>query len=121
MTRLRDFLPTRTYSIACSYAGERIVAYVGGCTIRSDDSLLLHFPKTHSFAVGDRITVHLDNRTGVELLDIELRVYRASYRGTVVSSRIDDIVVAPLHYQLFYPQVRMTYSWYRTRTPSSPR
>lgn len=102
MSKLRDFLPERGYSVVSAYAGGRIAAQVAACAIRRDSSLRLDFPKPHRFAVGDRVTVHLDNRTGAESLDIELRVYRASYRGRVVEAWEGGIEVEPVHYQLFF-------------------
>lgn len=102
MGTLRDFLPSRTYTIVSAYTGGRIAAQVGGCAIRRDDSLRIHFPKPHSFTLGSMVTVHLDNRTGVESFDAELRVYRSSYKGIVRSSRADYLEVEPQHYQLFY-------------------
>lgn len=102
MIRLRDYLPERTYSVASAYSKDRIVAQVAACAIRSDSSLLLQFPKPHRFSAGDRVTVHLDNRTGVESLDINLRVYRASYRGIVAAVQDDLVEVELVHYQLFF-------------------
>jgi hypothetical protein len=102
MTKLRDFLPERTYSVASSYSRDRIAAQVAACTIHADSSLSLFFPKPQRFEVGDRVTVHLDNRTGVESLDIKMRVYRASYRGLVSLVRGDRVEVELVHYQLFF-------------------
>jgi hypothetical protein len=101
MIKLRDFLPERTYSVVSGYREGRVAAQVAACSIRPDSSLVLRFPKPHRFALGDRLTAHLDNRTGVEILDINLRVYRASYRGVVVSVRGDEVELALVHYQLF--------------------
>jgi hypothetical protein len=101
MTKLRDFLPERGYSVVSAYSEGRIIAQVAACEISGDSRLSLRFPKPHRFAVGDRVTVHLDNRTGVETLDINLRVYRASYRGLVSAVRGEFVEVELVHYQLF--------------------
>lgn len=107
MATLRDFLPKQTFSVVSAYSGDGIIAQVAACDIHEDSSLSLRFPKWHSFAVGNRVTVHLDNRTGVETLDIHMRVYRASYRGMVTAVSGYSIEVALVYCQLFY-QIRMT-------------
>jgi hypothetical protein len=101
MNKLRDFLPERGYSVVSAFSAGRVIAQIAACEIGMDSRLSLRFPKPHRFAVGDRVTVHLDNRTGVETLDINLRVYRASYRGIVSSVRGDLVGVELVHYQLF--------------------
>ncbi len=66
MAKLRDYLSERTFSVVSAYAGNGLIAQVAACYIHEDSNLSLRFPKWHSFAVGSRVTVHLDNRTGVE-------------------------------------------------------
>jgi hypothetical protein len=102
MPSLRDYMPTRTYAIVCAYSSDGIKAQVAGCAIGRDDGLSLTFPKAHPFVQGDKVTVHLDNRTGVETFDIELRVYRTSYKGIVDSVSANHAEVRPVHYQLIY-------------------
>jgi hypothetical protein len=102
MNGLKDFFPARNYSVVSGYAEGRIVAQVASCAIRRDSSLSLRFPKPHRFGVGDRVTVHLDSRSGTEPLDIDLRVHRASFRGLVAAVREDSVEVELVHYQLFF-------------------
>ena len=42
------------------------------------------------------MTLHLDNRTGVDELDAELRVYRASYKGRGVETDDNWVMVDPV-------------------------
>ena len=42
--------------------------------------------------------LHLDNRTGVDELDAELRVYRASYKGRVVETDDNWVMVDPIEF-----------------------
>lgn len=107
MSILRKYLPARTYSIVCAYHGDDIDARVGGTEIGTDDSLSVFFPKPHAFRTGDAVTIHLDDRTGVEELSIEMRVYRGSYKGQVTATTADRIEVRPVQFQLYYGTYQM--------------
>ena len=48
------------------------------------------------------MTLHLDNRTGVDELDAELRVYRASYKGRVVETDDNWVMVDPVEFVLIH-------------------
>ena len=48
--------------------------------------------------MGSLVTLHLDNRTGVDELDTELRVYRASYKGRVVETDDNWVMVDPIEF-----------------------
>lgn len=48
-----------------------------------DNHLTVNLPLGHQFNTGDLLTIHLDNRTGVDEYDAELRVFRSSYKGRV--------------------------------------
>jgi hypothetical protein len=53
----------------------------------------LQFPKVDPFEIEDKVTIHLDNRTGVELFTIELNVYRCSYKGIISEKSPDGVKV----------------------------
>jgi len=99
---LRDNLPLRTFAVVTGYEDNGISAQVAAVQINNDDSLSLTFRKGHSFTNGQALTVHLDNRTGAESFDADIRVYRSSYKGQVSSTTASEIQVAPVAYQLFY-------------------
>lgn len=52
-------------------------------SFHDDNHLTVNLPLGHKFGTGDLLTIHLDNRTGVDEYDAELRVYRSSYKGRV--------------------------------------
>jgi hypothetical protein len=83
---LLAFLGSPLLGVAATYAdpaSKETGVYICGVEIHDDDTLLLSFPKGHQLAAGDKITLHLDNRTGVDEYDASLSVYRASYKGRV--------------------------------------
>jgi len=102
VAKLEDYLPRETYCVACAYSGDSVVAQVAHCTLLDSGGIRLRFPKPHRFSPGDRITVHLDNRTGVESFDNSLRVYRGSYRGVVERASPDGLSAALARYELYY-------------------
>lgn len=103
MVHLEDFLPRRTYCVACGYSrGGKLVAQVASCELLEDGGIRLGFPKPHPFAPGDRITAHLDNRTGVESFDASLSVYRGSYRGVVAEAWEGGLTARLARYELYY-------------------
>jgi len=59
-------------------------------------------PADHEFRVGDRLTVHLDDRLSVARFDDRLPVHRTSYRGRIVSDADGVLGVEPLGYQVVY-------------------
>jgi len=101
MGDLLKFLPRQTVGVCAGYRGGKVVAAVALVTL-GKGGLSLSFPKRNPFSAGDAVTVHLDDRVGSEIYSIELRVYRASYKGTVVSSRGREAEVALADYELFY-------------------
>jgi hypothetical protein len=97
---LFNYLPRQTYAIAAGYIGDEIIAVVAGALINKDNSIRLTFPKGNPFKAGQRITLHLDNRTGAEAFSAELRVYRCSYKALMTKAEKDACLVAPLEYDL---------------------
>lgn len=102
--RLSDFIPSPVLAIAATYLneGEQTDVYICGAQLRADNELELHFVRGHRLTPGARVTVHLDNRTGVSEYDAQLQVYRLSYKGQVV--RLDDerVLVRPVSFEVFY-------------------
>ncbi len=103
MPSLLDFIGSPVLSVAAAYdaQGQTQVA-ICGVTIGHDERLRLYFPKGHSYQAQQRITLHLDNRTGVDSFDADLRVYRTSYKGLVEAVSAQHVEVAPEHFELWY-------------------
>jgi hypothetical protein len=79
-----------------------IVHHIGVVYPRRDDQLRIFIPKGHTMAPGARVTVHLDNRTGVDEIDSELRVYRTSYKGRVSHTDENWITLEPVEFMLIH-------------------
>lgn len=99
---LNSYLPEKGITIISGYVNNSIHAYVAAYILRDNDSLTVSFPKGHTFKIGQFVTLHLDNRTGVDEYDADLRVYRTSYRGRVNSAGEYRITIKPDEYMLFY-------------------
>jgi hypothetical protein len=99
---LATFLGKQVLGILAGYQQDNVVIHVCGVFIQSDNSLRVYFPKGHTFSAGDFVTLHLDNRSGVDEFDAEISVYRASYKGRVISQEEDWVVVAPRECQLIH-------------------
>jgi hypothetical protein len=97
---LLNYLPGQTYAIAAGYIDDAIIAAVAGALINEDNSIRLIFPKGNPFKAGQKITLHLDNRTGAEAFSAELRVYRCSYKALITSAEKGECRVTPLEYDL---------------------
>jgi nitrite reductase/ring-hydroxylating ferredoxin subunit len=97
---LLAYLPQQTYAIAAGYISDKIIAVVAGALINEDNTIRLIFPKGNPFKAGQKITLHLDNRTGAEAFSAELRVYRCSYKGLMTKAKKDTAIVTPLEYDL---------------------
>lgn len=125
--RLNEYLPKETYGIVSAYdrhvlhggapvgeletfTGQHMHVAVAGIRILDDETLDLHFPKLNPFQTGDRVTIHLDNRRGGETYDSDLRVYRGSYKGIVLSSKGANAHVVPIEFQLMY-STRLVHSF----------
>ncbi len=99
---LLNYIPRKTYAVAAAYEYEEIVSLVAGAEIYGDNTIRLHFPKRNPFLNHKSLTLHLDNRTGVESFDADLRVYRCSYKGALVESDEYSALISPLEYQVVY-------------------
>jgi len=99
---LINFLPKTGITIIGGYTGDELVAYVALYELRPDNTLDVNFPKGHPFREGQEVTLHLDNRTGVDEYDADLRVYRVSYKGAVTLADSCSVRVRPVEFMLFY-------------------
>ena len=99
---LQSYIPPTGIAIVSGYYESRILAYVALYRLMDDASLNISFPKGHRFGKGDLLTIHLDNRTGVDEFDADLRVSRSSYKGTVSYVDGNSIGVVPDEYKLYY-------------------
>ncbi len=103
---LLSFIGSPVLSVAATYVtanqpGKSHV-YICGVVIRPDDTLLLTFPKGHQLSAEDLVTLHLDNRTGVDEYDADLRVYRCSYKGRVSKLHDHQVLVTPIEFEVYY-------------------
>lgn len=99
---LATYLGKQVLGILAGYQQNNVVIHVCGVFIRADNSLKVYFPKGHALAVGDLVTLHLDNRSGVDEFDAEISVYRASYKGRIISEEDDWVIIAPRECQLIH-------------------
>jgi hypothetical protein len=98
---LYDFIPDKSYAIVAGYSDGEILAALGG-VIYHDRFIEIFFPKVNPFVPGQEITFHLDNRTGLEEFDINLKVYRVSVKATVLKTMGNRIYAEPVEYELKY-------------------
>lgn len=75
---LQDYLGEQLLGVLASYQPQGIVHHIGVVYPRRNNALQVFIPKGHALVPGTLATLHLDNRTGVDELDAELRVYRTS-------------------------------------------
>ncbi len=103
MGNLLSFLGSPVLGVASGYSstGETRV-YICGVSIKPDETLELHFPKGHPFTLKQKLTVHLDNRTGVDEYDASLHVYRTAYKGLVSFIDGNTVFLVPRHFELVY-------------------
>ncbi len=101
-SNLLTVLPRRGITIISGYRKNGIDSYVALYELNTDDSVSVTFPKGHSFSPGQPVTLHLDNRTGVSEYDVDLRVYRLSYKGTVFQGDDKVLTVHPDEYMVYY-------------------
>lgn len=99
---LTTWLGKQVLGILAGYQQGDVVIHVCGVFIQADNSLRVYFPKGHALSVGDLVTLHLDNRSGVDEFDAEISVYRASYKGRIISQEEDWVVITPRECQLIH-------------------
>lgn len=99
---LKDYLGEQLLGVLASYQPKGIVHHIGVVYPRRDDQLQVFIPKGHALGPGSRVTLHLDNRTGVDEIDADLRVYRTSYKGRVIHSDESWITLEPIEYMLIH-------------------
>lgn len=95
---LSDAIHDPVITVVASYAGDDtadpttapIQLHIGQVWFDEDFRLRLWLPDGHDFRARDLLTLHLDNRTGVDSYDAELQVYRTSYKGQVLQLLNDN-------------------------------
>ena len=100
--QLLSVLPAKGITIISGFGDKRIDSFVAIYELSPDNSVKVSFPKGHSFHIGQFVTLHLDNRTGVDEYDVDLRVYRLSYRGTVTKNDSQFLFIIPDEFMVFY-------------------
>ncbi|MDH2433362.1 hypothetical protein QCD60_12350 [Pokkaliibacter sp. MBI-7] len=106
---LQDYLGTSLPGVVAAYldpsGGDAITEpwiALCGVELHSDNSLTLVFSEPHALQVDQRLTVHLDDRTGVAEYDADLGVHRTSYKGLVEHVGKRRVIVTPIDYELWY-------------------
>lgn len=99
---LKDYLGEQLLGILAAYQANGTVHHICVVYPRRSNQLQIFIPKGHRLTVGSLITLHLDNRTGVDEFDGNLRVYRTSYKGRIVDVEESWISVEPIEYMLFH-------------------
>lgn len=102
---LYSLLGTPVLGVTASYLDEinsNANVYICRVDVSNDNRLRLGFTKGHQFQVNDKVTIHLDNRTGVSEYDADLRVYRCSYKGLITQIGDDAVLVMPIEFELWY-------------------
>ena len=105
---LRDYLGEQRLSILAAYRPTGIVHYIGLAYPARDNRLRIFIPAghcaggAHCLHEGALVTVHLDNRTGIDAFDAELHVYRASYKGRVVAVEDNWLTLVPVEFTLIH-------------------
>jgi len=98
---LADHLSRQTYAIAAGYVENRLEVAVVGVRLARRPFLELTFPKANPFSPGQLLTLHVDDRTGVEEFDPELRVHRSSVKARLVGAGLEasaEILEYELHH-----------------------
>ncbi|MCG8480275.1 MAG: hypothetical protein MI724_14355 [Spirochaetales bacterium] len=75
---------------------------VARVAVGADDTLQLFVEDCLDVEAGQAVTIHLDNRTGVEEYDADLKVYRSSYKGRITRVSPGRMTVEPEHFELIY-------------------
>lgn len=99
---LQDYLGEQFLGVLAACQPQGIVHHIGVVYPRRNNVLQVFIPKGHQLAAGAPVTLHLDNRTGVDELDAELRVYRTSYKGRVLQTDENWATVEPIEYMLIH-------------------
>jgi len=122
---LSAFLGSPLLGVAASYSDQSSLdakVYICGVDVRIDNSLRLNFTKGHQFQVNDKVTIHLDNRTGISEYDADLHVYRCSYKGLVTQIGVQAVVVTPMEFELWYGnRIALQYSTAEYQHPTDER
>jgi hypothetical protein len=101
---LSDLIGKQVLGVAGTYGTQdsEMDVYICGVNILSDTSLRLIFPNGHQLKINQKVTVHLDNRTGVSEYDADLKVYRSSFKGLVTSTTDTQAVLSAIEYEVYY-------------------
>jgi nitroimidazol reductase NimA-like FMN-containing flavoprotein (pyridoxamine 5'-phosphate oxidase superfamily) len=99
---LKDYLGEQLLGVLAAYQDSNTLHHICVVYPRRSNHLQIFIPKGHRLTVGVLVTLHLDNRTGVDEFDGNLRVYRTSYKGRVVDAEESWITVEPVEYMLFH-------------------
>ncbi|QUX91624.1 hypothetical protein CYL31_09465 [Marinomonas sp. A3A] len=101
---LSDLIGKQVLGVAGTYGSREnaMDVYICGVNILSDTSLELFFPNGHQLKANQKVTVHLDNRTGVSEYDADLKVYRSSFKGIVASTTGRKAQLTAIEYEVYY-------------------
>jgi hypothetical protein len=78
INQLNEAIGKQALGVASYYRAQQLKAGVCCVFVHPNNNLHCAFPAGHQLQIGDLVTIHLDNRTGVSEYDAELSVYRSS-------------------------------------------
>lgn len=99
---INEYIPNKTYAIVTSYKNNKIVGIVAGAVINSDNTISLSFPVKNPFENNQKVTLHIDDRTGIEIFTHDLNVHRCSYKAVISNCTVSSALAKPVEFQLNY-------------------
>lgn len=99
---LKAFLGDVFMGVLACYQSGAIVHHMGMVYPKRNNQLRVFIPGGHKLGAGAVVTVHLDNRTGVDMLDADLKVYRCSYKGRITQVDEHWALIDPVEFMLVH-------------------
>lgn len=99
---ISEYIPGKTYAIVTGYLDNRLTGVVAGAVIYKNNTIDLTFPKNNPFKEGQKVTLHIDDRTGVETFTNDLNVYRCSYKSVLEQCTKEGALARPVEFNVIY-------------------
>lgn len=99
---INRYIPRQTYAIVTGYLNNQMTGLVAGATINDDNTIQLTFPKNNPFTDEQEVTLHIDDRTGIETFTQDLSVNRCSYKAVLQKCADESALAKPVEFELVY-------------------
>lgn len=99
---LTEYVGNQLIGLITSYTHKNVVIEISKIKIKDKNKLIITTELNPKFKKGDKVTVHLDSRNDIDIIDARFDIYRLSYKGLISEVKNHSYLIEPIEYVIAY-------------------